>query len=483
MPEAWNTLDGMRQLPILQNPQKWKITIKTNKKEGKPLHSIYFIYSITHYIQITQKNLFMLGDTNMPENKNIISELNDLCRCANISLDEVSEDKTMKEIQKDLENIILETYHKYQIYFSKSDFTWRTYIPDETKTYKRKLVKRKNKDDLKQFLVNFYKSQYLDKSRKNTKLRELYKEWMIYRRDETAAKSGTIRKNKMEWNKFYENSVLADMKITDIKPIDLIRFFRKLTKDRTYTRKCITNIRSLLSGIFSYAVEEEIITHNPILDVDFKKFSYKPVENQSDNVFTRAEAKKLLAHLKNINEPYSLAIQLAFCLFIRIGELKALKWENVNLEKRSIYLNSQITQEPTLNDDLTFSQKQTTEENYIKGCTSQGYRTEYLTDNALEVLKKARELNSDGAYIFMPYGRPINTERFNIYLKKYCENVGIPYHSSHKIRFYTASTAYNGHNLVTISKMMGHSQTATTMHYLRDVIQNDNLEETFRNLG
>lgn len=31
--------------------------------------------------------------------------------------------------------------------------------------------------------------------------------------------------------------------------------------------------------------------------------------------------------------------------------------------------------------------------------------------------------------------------------------------------------------------MMGHSQTATTMHYLRDVMQDDNLEETFRNLG
>lgn len=83
----------------------------------------------------------------------------------------------------------------------------------------------------------------------------------------------------------------------------------------------------------------------------------------------------------------------------------------------------------------------------------------------------------------MPYGRPINTERFNIYLNKYCENVGIPYHSSHKISFYTASTAYKDHNLVTISKMMGHSHTATTMLYLRDVIQNDNLEETFRNLG
>lgn len=150
---------------------------------------------------------------------------------------------------------------------------------------------------------------------------------------------------------------------------------------------------------------------------------------------------------------------------------------------RSVYLNSQITQEPTLNDDLSFSHKEIKVESYIKGCTSHGYRKEYLTDNAVEILQKAKELNPDGEFIFMPYGRPMNTERFNIYLKRYCNAVGIPYHSSHKIRFYSASVAYNGHNLATISKMMGHSQTATTMHYLRDVMQVDDLAETFKNLG
>lgn len=421
----------------------------------------------------------------MSKGKNQFNELLQLAECAKLSsLDEVlKEEKTMKEIKTSLEDKILRTYHKHPIYFSESENSYRTYINDDTKPNKRKAIKRRSKEDLEKFLVNYYTELYLDKTRKNTTLRELYEEWMIYRRDETSAKNATIRKNKMEWDKFYKISVLADMKVTDIKPIDLIRFFRKLTKDREYTRKCITNIRSLLSGIFSYAVEEEIITHNPILDVDFKKFTYKPVESQSDNVFTREEVKILLEHLRNINEPYSLAIQLAFCLFIRIGELKALTWDNIDFENRSVYLNRQIIQEPTLNDDLTFSSKQTVIENYIKGCTSHGFRKEYLTDNAIDVLKKAKELNPDCEFVFMPYSRPMNTERFNIYLKRYCNEVGIPPRTSHKIRFYSASVAYNGSNLVTISKMMGHSQTATTMHYLRDVMQDDNLEETFRNLG
>lgn len=408
-----------------------------------------------------------------------IKELTALADCANLSIDEVLEDMTMNEARKKLEAIILEN-HNYKIYYSESEKAWRTYLPDETKANGRRAIKRSSKENLEKLIIEHYKA----KNRVNICLSQLFQEWMIYRRDETSAKSATIRKNKSEWNKFYRNSVLADMKVADITPIILIRFFRKLTKDREYTRQAITNARSLLSGMFSYAVEEEIISHNPILDVDFKKFSYKPVERQSDNVFTREEAQKLLAYLQGIDdEPYSLAIQLSFNLFIRIGETKALKWEAIDLEKRTIYLNSQLLQEPTLNDDLTFSKKETKVESYIKGCTSSGFRKEYLTDDAIRILEKAKKLNPDGEFVFMPYGRPMCTDRFNIYLRRYCTAVGIPYHSSHKIRFYSASTAYNGQNLVTISKMMGHSQTATTMHYLRDVMQDDNLADAFQNLG
>lgn len=104
------------------------------------------------------------------------------------------------------------------------------------------------------------------------------------------------------------------MKIGEIKPITLIRFFREATKDRQFTHKRVSNARSVLNGIMSYAIEEEIISHNPVSDVNFKQFTYKPVEVQSDNVFSRDDTHKLLNYLRCIIEPYSLAIQLSFYL-------------------------------------------------------------------------------------------------------------------------------------------------------------------------
>ena len=68
-------------------------------------------------------------------------------------------------------------------------------------------------------------------------------------------------------------------------------------------------------------------------------------------------------------------------------------------------------------------------------------------------------------------------------LKKYCREAGVEYHSSHKIRFYNASQAYDGENLVAISRLMGHSQVNTTLHYLRNVHKESNDISTFSHLG
>lgn len=395
------------------------------------------------------------------------------------------------EVLKDLENMkkkitiqkIIEENHKYEIYYSKSEQAWRTYLPDESKKNHRRSVKRKNKDDLENLIAEFYMEKKRQTDRNATTLKTLYKEWLIYRRDYTPARPKTIQENTYQWNHFFEDSELADMCVQDIRPITLIRFFRKLTKDRTYTYKRISNARSVLNGIMDYAIEEEIIEVNPVSNVNFKKFTYKPVENQCDNVFSKEDTVKLLKYLKGIDEPYSLAIQLSFYLFIRIGETKALRWEDIDYKNKTLYLHRQLSTERVLNDDLTFSTRQVVVYEQMKGNTSCGYRYQHLTDEALKILNRARRLNPFGVYIFEPDGRPMTTDRFNRKLKAYCDAAHVPYHSSHKIRFYNASTAYDGKNLVTISKLMGHSQVETTLHYLRNVNNDADFLQAYENLG
>lgn len=411
---------------------------------------------------------------------NTLTRLNALEECANMQ----SSDETFKEYETMLKHKILEEKHKYSIYYIEKENAYRSYLPDVSKPNKRRAIKRKTKEELEDAIISFYIEQEQN-SIQNITLEDLFKKWLIYKRDYTSAKAKTIQEYVNDWNKFIRDTDLSKKLVKDITPLILIRFFRKLTKDREYTYKRISNIRSILNGIMSYAIEEEIIMYNPVHDVNLKNFVYKPVENQKQNVFSKEDTLKLLTYLKDIdNEPYALAIQLFFYLFIRIGELKAIRKEDIDLESRTIYLHTQAITERELNDDLTFSPRQVTISKQMKGNTSHGFRYQYLTDEAIKIITKALALNPDGEYLFEPNGKLMTTDSFNRKLKKYCEECNIQYHSSHKIRFYNASTSYlNGTDISVISKCMGHSEIATTIHYLRDIGSYDSTAEAFKNLG
>ena len=311
-----------------------------------------------------------------------------------VNIDEVLKDFEIMTNKKILEQ------HKYEIYYSESEKSWRTYLPDDTKPNKRRPIKRKSKENLEKEIVRFYIEKQKIENRENITLEELYTEWLLYKRDYTSVKAKTIQEYVSEWNRFFKDTNLAKMKIGEIKPITLIRFFREATKERQHTHKRISNARSVLNGIMSYAIEEEIISHNPVSDVNFKQFTYKPVEEQSDNVFSRDDTHKLLNYLKCIIEPYSLAIQLSFYLFIRIGETKAIRWEDIDYDNRIVYLHRQSTCERRLNDDLSFSKREVKVVNQMKGNTSHGFRKQFLTDEAIKILHKAKELNPRGVYVF-----------------------------------------------------------------------------------
>ena len=337
--------------------------------------------------------------------------------------------------------------------------------------------KQKNFDSEKQlylFLYDFYFG------RKKISLEKLFPEFMLYRRNKGKVTAKTMEENKNCWNRFLKNTKLIKKPVCDLTVREYIEFFEELTKDGTYTAKCIGNLKSLLNKMYDYAIREEIVEYNPIKNVDFKEFNYF-VPFNDDKVYKTEDRNKLLKYLQNENEPYALAIRLMFQLTIRIGELKSFRWDDVDFADRTIRISKQALTNRSLNDDLSFSHRETIVVNHTKKNTPQGKRKLRLTNEAVKILESAKEINPDGEYIFMPHGKLMLTDTFNEHLKKYCNECGIPYYSSHKIRFTTASNLYNGKNLTQVSRALGHSQIATTLHYFRNVDCEDDLLEQMEN--
>lgn len=303
----------------------------------------------------------------------------------------------------------------------------------------------------------------------NITLEQVFPRFMIYRRDMRKVTEKTLLENANDWKRFLQNSKIVKIPLRDLETLDFINFFEEITKTRTLTNKCVTNVKSLLNKMYGYCIREKLAKYNPIKSVDFSDFNYYVPDN-SDKVYSIENRDKLLAYLHDIREPFALAIQLDFQLTCRIAEIKALRWENIDFENRTITIKEQALRQRKLNDDLTFSKHVVEVVPRIKGNTERGKRVLPMTNEALRILRLAKEINPCGEFVFMPFGRLMLTDTFNEYLKKYCESAKVPYLSSHKIRFTSCSMMYlDTNDLAETSQVMGHSQTATTLHYVRNV--------------
>ena len=290
----------------------------------------------------------------------------------------------------------------------------------------------------------------------NFSLEILFPLWIDYRRNETAATEKTIKEDMFLWKSHLSGQDIIKKPIRKLKVKDYINFFRKLTKNRTLTRKRFNNLKSVLNGILYFAIDREIIEHNPLNDINYNQFSYK-VDNNEIIPFTEIERLQVIDILSD-TDFYDLAIKLMFYLTIRIGELKGLRFDDVQGDY--IHVCRFVNDKHEVID-------------HIKGNAAAGIRWLPLPKDAKRIIDIIRELNPDSDYLFMidlEQKKFITTSTFNKHLKRCCIALNITYRSSHKVRFSTASILNSkGVTVPELQKLLGHTTSNMTHHYLKNV--------------
>lgn len=291
-------------------------------------------------------------------------------------------------------------------------------------------------------------------------LEKLFPLWIEYRITDATVTDKTIRENTFLWNKYLQGQSITKEPLFILKPKDYILYFRMITKGRQLTRKKYNDIKSIMNGIIYYAIELEIIDHNPIREIKHSQFPFKPVNNEIIP-YTEEERLKILNALPD-DDIYSLAIKLFFHLVLRIGELRGLRFDDI--------CNNRIHIQRFVNDKNIVIEE-------IKGHQSSGFRWQPLTDECIKIIDNIKRINPDSEYMFTRNGHFIAVCTFNRRLEKICKDLGIRYLSSHKIRFSVASILYkNGLSATELQYLLGHSDLKMTTHYLRNITNKD---ETF----
>lgn len=132
----------------------------------------------------------------------------------------------------------------------------------------------------------------------------------------------------------YIQKQLGKRKISDFKPIILERLFQDMA-EKNYATKTIRDVYNILNSMFKYAIHNQLIMFNPCAGVDLPKTKTKDIR-----VLTVDEQREIVTHAKG--RLHENLILIALGTGMRSGELLGLTWDDVNWDKREIYVNKTL---------------------------------------------------------------------------------------------------------------------------------------------
>ncbi len=177
---------------------------------------------------------------------------------------------------------------------------------------------------------------------------------------------------------------------------------------------------------------------------------------KSVKIFTESEQAKLLATLYCQTDLFKMAVLLCLFTGLRIGELCALKWSDIDW------------------DNKTLTIKRTVQRLYVEGVktktalvetapkSSHSMREIPLPDSIIKLLMGFWD---DKEYIFGG-GRPLDPRTMRNHYRKILEEVGVAYKNFHTLRHtYATNCVEGGVDTKSLCEMLGHSSIKITLNY------------------
>jgi len=197
-------------------------------------------------------------------------------------------------------------------------------------------------------------------------------------------------------------------------------------------------------------------------DFDISEKDFRQVDKPDDKeVFMVDELPIVTNYLEQNQDIINLGILLLFKMGLRIGELSALKWSDI--QDNIIYIHRTEVRYKDENGKYVYEVR-----DFPK--TEAGIRYGYIQSDYSWLIKKIRTLNPFGEYVFMQNGNRIRNYSFQGRFYRVCKKTGVVKKSTNKARkTYGTILLDEGVPNSVIIKLMGHTDIVTTKkHYQRN---------------
>lgn len=133
---------------------------------------------------------------------------------------------------------------------------------------------------------------------------------------------------------YYIQPNLGSKRLSDLKSQHVLNLVNAL-KERGLSTNTVRRARSILHNMLETAVEEDLLSKNPVVRTSFIKKTVGE-ETRVQKSYSTAEVSRALEILSGT--AYEGPFRLMVCLGLRIGEVIALRWDQVDLTNRQLWI-------------------------------------------------------------------------------------------------------------------------------------------------
>lgn len=280
-------------------------------------------------------------------------------------------------------------------------------------------------------------------------IREIAAAWKEYKRP--YVKQSTMAAYAL----ILENHILPTFGEDNSLPEQSVQAFVLHKIESGLSTKSVKDILIVLKMVMKFGVKKEWMTY---YEWDIK---YPPSsENKVLDVLSVTNHRKILNHIQSHFTFMGLGIYISLSAGLRIGEVCALKWSDINVTDGILTVNRTIERIYIIEGE-----KKHTELVINTPKTKNSCREIPMNKELLGMLKPLKKVVNDDYYILTNDERPTEPRTYRNYYKRLMEKLDIPKLKYHGLRHSFATRCIEvGCDYKTVSVLLGHSNISTTLN-------------------
>lgn len=282
--------------------------------------------------------------------------------------------------------------------------------------------------------------------RKRKDFEVVTEEWLKYKKN--TVKKSTYYNYSYSVAKYLYPS-FAGKNITKIKNYD--NFIEELSD--TLSPKTVRDIVTKLKEIINFYEEE----HNTKINV--KKMSLPKINKKEIQILSNKEKQKLEKYCIEQNSLKSLGILICLNTGLRIGEVCALRWENVDFESRKIHIEKTIERIYSKEENKTIVIIDTP-----KSITS--VRTIPINSKLYNILKQIRGKSKKTDFVLTGSSEHyVEPRNYQYHFKEILKRSKVKKYKFHTLRHTFATNCIEaGMDIKSLSEILGHADVSITLN-------------------